>query len=95
MTISSDIGFLLRIVASAKRPQVHLAAGFLDNTPRPARQGGALHKTVAAPAENAYFAAEKPAGIGFDRAAIVMSQSELPIASGVAARTDQPAAGRA
>jgi hypothetical protein len=30
---------------------------FVDSTPKGARQGGALHKTVAAHAENAYFVA--------------------------------------
>jgi len=36
----------------------------LDSTGKPARQGGALHKTVARPAENAYFARARLVGTG-------------------------------
>ena len=44
--------FLLRARSAAGRC---LICGFFDSTAKGARQGGALHKTVARPAENAYF----------------------------------------
>jgi polyhydroxyalkanoate synthesis repressor PhaR len=55
--------------------------GFLDSTALPARQGGALHKTVAAPAETAYFDGRnaRPAGAGFGGSDQRMAKSEGPI----------------
>ena len=49
-----------------------MLCGFFDSTAKGARQGGALHKTVARPAKTAYFGWEDesragPASGGSDR----------------------------
>jgi polyhydroxyalkanoate synthesis repressor PhaR len=50
-----------------------------DNTSGPARQGGALHKTVAAPAENAYFDRGCRSRPAFGEAISTMAKSDQPI----------------
>jgi polyhydroxyalkanoate synthesis repressor PhaR len=53
----------------------------LDSTAGPARQGGALHKTMAAPSETAYFdrCHKPPAGAGRGGSDQRMAKSEGPI----------------
>jgi hypothetical protein len=55
MTISSFIVKSPAFAAVAKRRQALVICGFFDSTAKGARQGGALHKTVAGHAETAYF----------------------------------------